>query len=273
MLIGIVAETDPRETRVAASPETVKKFIALGAEVAVQSGAGVNAGFTDAEYQAAGAQLTTPPAPRRRRRAQSAATHRRRDRRIEIRRTGDRDHGSLRPPRRNRSARESWRRRLRDGADASHHPRPGHGRAVAQANLAGYRAVIDASAEYGRALPMMMTPAGTVPAARAFIMGVGVAGLAGDRNGAPARRDRNRDRRPPGYKRTGRIARREIRRRRGRRVQTGGDGRRLRQGDVRRLQGQAGRARRLPYRQAGYRHHDGAYSGPRRRRGWSARRW
>ena len=46
-----------------------------------------------------------------------------------------------------------------------------------QANLAGYRAVIDATAEYGRAMPMMMTPAGTVPAARAFVMGVGVAGL------------------------------------------------------------------------------------------------
>ena len=57
MLIGVVAETDPRETRVAASPETVKKFIALGAEVAVQRGAGIAAGVTDADYQTAGARL------------------------------------------------------------------------------------------------------------------------------------------------------------------------------------------------------------------------
>src|SRR5271170_5752268 len=57
MLIGVVAETDPRETRVAASPETVKKFIGLGAEVAVQRRAGIAAGVTDADYEAAGARL------------------------------------------------------------------------------------------------------------------------------------------------------------------------------------------------------------------------
>ena len=57
MLIGVPAETDPAETRVAASPETVKKFIALGAEVAVEQGAGLKAGFVDSDYQAAGARL------------------------------------------------------------------------------------------------------------------------------------------------------------------------------------------------------------------------
>src|ERR1700676_2341357 len=57
MLIGVVAETGPRETRVAASPETVKKFIALGAEVAVQHGAGIAAGVTDGDYRGAGAPL------------------------------------------------------------------------------------------------------------------------------------------------------------------------------------------------------------------------
>ena len=57
MLIGVVAETHPRETRVAASPETVKKYIALGAEVAVQRGAGIAAGVMDADYQSAGARL------------------------------------------------------------------------------------------------------------------------------------------------------------------------------------------------------------------------
>ena len=57
MLIGVPAETDPAETRVAATPETVKKFVGLGAEVAVEHGAGAKAGFPDAEYQSAGARL------------------------------------------------------------------------------------------------------------------------------------------------------------------------------------------------------------------------
>ena len=57
MLIGVAAETDPAETRVAATPETVKKFIGLGAEVAVEQGAGLKAGVPDADYQAAGARL------------------------------------------------------------------------------------------------------------------------------------------------------------------------------------------------------------------------
>ena len=56
MLIGVVAETEPHETRVAASAETVKKFLALGAEAAVERGAGVNAGILDADYAAAGAK-------------------------------------------------------------------------------------------------------------------------------------------------------------------------------------------------------------------------
>src|ERR1700733_12948249 len=63
MLIGVPAETDLAETRVAATPETVKKFVGLGAEVAVEHGAGAKAGFLDAEYQSAGARLVdTDPA-------------------------------------------------------------------------------------------------------------------------------------------------------------------------------------------------------------------
>ena len=57
MLIGAPAETDPSETRVAASPETVKKYVGLGAEVAVERGAGAEAGFVDSDYEAAGAEL------------------------------------------------------------------------------------------------------------------------------------------------------------------------------------------------------------------------
>ena len=131
-----------------------------------------------------------------------------------------------------------------------------------QANLAGYRAVIDAAAEYGRAFPMMMTPAGTVPAAKAFIMGVGVAGLqaiaTARRLGAIVTATDVR----PATKEQVEIARRQIRRRRGRGIQAGRDGGRLRQGDVGRLQGQAGRAGRRPHRQAGHRDHDRADPGP-----------
>ncbi len=59
MLIGVAAETDPAETRVAATPETVKKFIALGAEVAVERGAGLKAGVVDADYETAGARIVS----------------------------------------------------------------------------------------------------------------------------------------------------------------------------------------------------------------------
>ncbi len=111
---------------------------------------------------------------------------------------------------------------------------------------------------------MMMTPAGTVPAAKIFIMGVGVAGLQAI---ATARRlggDRHRHRRPPGDQGAGRVARREVRRGRGRGVQAGRDCGRLREGDVGRLQGQAGRPGRRAHRQAGHRHHDSADPRPSR---------
>ena len=135
-----------------------------------------------------------------------------------------------------------------------------------QANLAGYRAVIDATAEYGRAMPMMMTAAGTVPAARVFVMGAGVAGLqaiaTARRLGAVVTATDVR----PAAKEQVEIARRQVHRRRGRGVQAGRDRRRLRQGDVGGVPGQAGRTRRLPHRQAGHRHHDGADSRAARRR-------
>jgi NAD(P) transhydrogenase subunit alpha len=178
MRIAAPAETDPGETRVSATPETVKKFVGLGAEVVVESGAGAQAGFPDAEYHAAGAVLVS---------AEEALGA---DVVLKVRRpsAGEISH-------------------LKSGAVVIATMDPyGHGDAVeamakagvstfamellpritraqsmdvlsSQANLAGYRAVIDAAAEYGRALPMMMTPAGTVTAARLFVMGVGVAGL------------------------------------------------------------------------------------------------
>jgi NAD(P) transhydrogenase subunit alpha len=178
MLIGVVAETDPRETRVAASPETVKKFIALGAEVAVQHGAGIAAGVTDADYQAAGARLV------------DAAEAFGADIVLKVRRPSELEIVRLKPGALVVATMDPYGHipeiEAMAGAGVSAFamelmPRITRAQSMdvlsSQANLAGYRAVVDAAFEYGRAFPMMMTPAGTVPAAKAFIMGVGVAGL------------------------------------------------------------------------------------------------
>ena len=178
MLIGVAAESDPHETRVAASAETVKKFIALGAEVAVERGAGTTAGIPDADFAAAGAQLV------------AAAEALGADIVLKVRRPSGEEIGQLKrgalvfasmDPYGHQDAIEAL---AASGAAAfamELMPRITRAQSMdvlsSQANLAGYRAVIDAAAEYGRALPMMMTPAGTVPAAKAFVMGVGVAGL------------------------------------------------------------------------------------------------
>ena len=177
MHIAVVRETDAAEPRVAATPETVKKLVALGATVAVEPDAGVKSGVPDAEYKAAGATLAKD--------AVKGA-----DLVLKVRRPSAEELKSyqkgalviaIMDPYGNDAA-------LKAMADAGViafamelMPRITRAQSMdvlsSQANLAGYRAVIDASAEYGRALPMMMTAAGTVPAAKIFIMGVGVAGL------------------------------------------------------------------------------------------------
>src|SRR5215218_9861454 len=180
MRIAVLSETDPIETRVAATPETIKKYKALGADVAVQAGAGTKAGVPDAEYEAAGATVA----------AGAAETARDADIVLKVRRPGSGELGGLK-----RGAivvaimdpygNEAAIRALADAGVAAFAmelmPRITRAQVMdvlsSQANLAGYRAVLDAAAEYGRAFPMMMTAAGTVPAARVFIMGVGVAGL------------------------------------------------------------------------------------------------
>ncbi|MGA9846142.1 MAG: NAD(P) transhydrogenase subunit alpha, partial [Roseiarcus sp.] len=178
MLIGVPAETDPAETRVAASPETVKKFIALGAEVAVEQGAGLKAGFVDADYEAAGARLV------------SAADALGADLVLKVRRPAAQELAHMKSgalviatmdPYGHQDAIEAMARAGVSTFAMELMPRITRAQVMdvlsSQANLAGYRAVIDGAAEYGRAMPMMMTPAGTVPAARLFVMGVGVAGL------------------------------------------------------------------------------------------------
>ena len=178
MLIGVVAETDPRETRVAASPETVKKYLGLGADVVVERGAGLKAGFPDSDFEAAGARLGDN--------AEALAS----DIVLKVRRPNGEETGRLKAGALVIAIMDPYGRDAEIGALAQSGaaafamelmPRITRAQVMdvlsSQANLAGYRAVVDASAEYGRALPMMMTPAGTVPAARIFVMGVGVAGL------------------------------------------------------------------------------------------------
>jgi H+-translocating NAD(P) transhydrogenase subunit alpha len=179
MLIGVVAEVDPSETRVAATPETIKKFIGLGAEAMVQRGAGLKSGVTDADYQAAGARL-----------AEADEVLSQADIILKIRRPNEGELAGIRSgalvvaamdPYGHQDAIEAMGRAGIAAFAMELMPRITRAQVMdvlsSQANLAGYRAVIDAAAEYGRALPMMMTPAGTVPAAKIFIMGVGVAGL------------------------------------------------------------------------------------------------
>ena len=178
MLIAAPAETDPGETRVAATPETVKKFVGLGAEVAIEHGAGAKAGFPDADYQTAGARLVS---------AEEALGA---DAVLKVRRPSASEITRLKPdalviatmdPYGHRDAVETMANARVAAFAMELLPRITRAQVMdvlsSQANLAGYRAVIDAAAEYGRALSMMMTPAGTVPAAKLFVMGVGVAGL------------------------------------------------------------------------------------------------
>jgi NAD(P) transhydrogenase subunit alpha len=178
MLIAAPAETDQGETRVAASPETVKKFAALGAEIAIQHGAGDKAGIPDADYQSAGARMVS---------AEEALGA---DLVLKVRRPTAPEIGRLKPgalviatmdPYGHREAIEAMAKAQAVAFAMELLPRITRAQVMdvlsSQANLAGYRAVIDAAGEYGRAMAMMMTPAGTVPGAKLFVMGVGVAGL------------------------------------------------------------------------------------------------
>jgi NAD(P) transhydrogenase subunit alpha len=180
MRIAVPAETDLSEARVAATPETIKKFIALGAEIVVQAGAGSKAGYLDADYAQAGATIG----------ADTAATLHDADVILRVRRPDVTDLAGAKPgaaviaimdPYGNVAALQGLAETNVLAFAMELMPRITRAQVMdvlsSQANLAGYRAVVDATAEFGRVLPMMMTAAGTVPAAKAFIMGVGVAGL------------------------------------------------------------------------------------------------
>jgi NAD(P) transhydrogenase subunit alpha len=179
MKIAVLKEQAAGECRVAATPETVKKFIALGATMAIEAGAGSAASYADADYQAAGASL-----------GDRAATLAGADIVLGVQGPEPASLAGAAPGAWLAASLNPFVERDRvDGYAAAgiealameFMPRITRAQSMdilsSQSNLAGYKSVLDAAAEYGRAFPMMMTAAGTVSAARVFVMGVGVAGL------------------------------------------------------------------------------------------------
>lgn len=177
MKIAIPTETQVGESRVAASPDTVKNYVKKGAEVWVQAGAGRGASIPDEAYAAAGAKITSDGFPDP-------------DVVLTIRRPSADLLKSLKPgailmggldPYGDKAGLEAIAKSGVVAFAMELMPRITRAQAMdilsSQANLAGYKAVIDAAFHFTRAFPMMMTAAGTVPAAKVFIMGVGVAGL------------------------------------------------------------------------------------------------
>ncbi len=176
MKIAVLKESAAGERRVAATPETARKLVALGATVAVEAGAGAAADFADTEFAEAGATV----GPRADVLAGASLVMAIQGPDPAGLPKGALVAASLNPY----QARDRLQAYAAAGVDAfalEFVPRITRAQSMdilsSQANLAGYKAVIDAAHAYGRAFPMMMTAAGTVPAARVFVMGVGVAGL------------------------------------------------------------------------------------------------
>ena len=178
--IAVTRERKPGETRVAATPDSVKKLIAAGFAVTVESGAGTGSSYPDADYAAAGASIA-PGA-----KAALAGA----DLLFKVRTPETDEIPALKPgavvvallsPYGDRAGIEGLAKAGATAIAMEFIPRISRAQSMdalsSQANLAGYRAVIEGAALYGRALPMMMTAAGTVAAAKVFVMGVGVAGL------------------------------------------------------------------------------------------------
>ena len=179
MKIAVLKEIEAGELRVAATPETVRKFIALGANLAVESGAGAGASIADADYEAAGASV----GPRRDALVDADAVLAVQGpdlRSLDGMKKGAMLVASLNPfGQRDRI--DAYAAAGIEALALEFMPRITRAQSMdilsSQANLAGYKAVLDGASEYGRAFPMMMTAAGTVAAAKLFVMGVGVAGL------------------------------------------------------------------------------------------------
>src|SRR5215217_3835404 len=177
MKIAVAKEIDPSEPRVAASPDTVKKFKAIGAEVAIEPGAGIKSGLPDSEFTAVGATISAD--------ALKDADIIIKVKRPEASELAQYKRGALVVAIMDPYGNEAALKTMADAGISAFAmelmPRITRAQVMdvlsSQANLAGYRAVIEAAESFGRAFPMMMTAAGTVPAAKVFVMGVGVAGL------------------------------------------------------------------------------------------------
>ena len=185
MKIAILKERRPNETRVAGSPETVKKFLSLGVDICVEKGAGVAASMPDAAFREAGAAIAPD--------AKTALSDA--DLVLKVQRPmieGEKfnelenfNHGQTLVCQMSALSEPTFLTALAasgvTGFALELMPRITRAQSMdilsSQSNLAGYKAVLDAASEFGRAFPMMMTAAGTVPPARVMIMGVGVAGL------------------------------------------------------------------------------------------------
>ena len=178
--IAVTRERREGETRCAVTPETVKKLVALGATVAVEAGTGQGSSFPDADYVAAGAVVQPD----------TGATLSGADIVLKVRGPTAQEIAAMKPGAIVVALLDAYREKDTVAAMAAANvtafamefvPRITRAQVMdalsSQANLAGYRAVIEAAAAYGRGFPMMMTAAGTVAPAKVFVMGVGVAGL------------------------------------------------------------------------------------------------
>jgi NAD(P) transhydrogenase subunit alpha len=177
--VAILKERAERETRVAATPETVRKLVALGAQVSVESGAGIAASISDDEYSAVGAQVGAADA------VLAGATLVFGVQGPDAALLGGVVPGAwvvaMLDPFVQRQRIDAYANAGLEALAMEFMPRITRAQSMdvlsSQSNLSGYKAVLAAADAYGRAFPMMMTAAGTVTAAKCFVMGVGVAGL------------------------------------------------------------------------------------------------
>ena len=185
MKIAIPRERREHEKRVAATPDTVKKFVGLGAEVIVETGAGHASSFSDADYEASGATIAPDEASALKDadivlKIQRPLTKAEGEDELALMKKGAVLIGHL-AALQNREQAAEYAKAGVTAIALELLPRISRAQSMdvlsSQSNLSGYKSVLDATAEYGRALPMMMTAAGTIAPAKCFIMGVGVAGL------------------------------------------------------------------------------------------------
>lgn len=180
MKIAILKETAQAETRIAVSPDMVKKYVQMGCDVTVEKGAGETAAFTDAALKDAGASIS----------AKRADLLAKSDLFLAVKAPDVKEIAKMKKgailmaildPYKNPAVIDACKKANITAFSMEFVPRITRAQSMdvlsSQSNLAGYKAVVDAAAAFGSAFPMMMTAAGTVPPAKVFVMGAGVAGL------------------------------------------------------------------------------------------------